>query len=93
MALLEETRQPSKLNLFADLGPVVQVAWFVLEAVLEKLELKVDLIGQLDKLVKPDCITGSNPSSYKSSRMLEKVKLGNRAKICIVRYRQHGLNM
>ncbi|KUJ20702.1 NAD(P)-binding protein [Mollisia scopiformis] len=79
-------RKPGTLNVFSDLGPAVQDAWFVLEAVPEKLEMKIDVMGQLDNLVKPDCIIGSNSSSFKSSKMLEKVKPENRARICNVHY-------
>jgi 3-hydroxyacyl-CoA dehydrogenase len=79
-------RKPGKLNVFADLGPAVEDAWFVLEAVPEKLQMKIDIMGELDKLVTPDCIIGSNSSSFKSSKMLEKVKPESRDRICNVHY-------
>jgi 3-hydroxyacyl-CoA dehydrogenase len=84
--LTNSKREPGKLNVFADLEPAVKDAWFVLEAVPEKLQMKIDVMGELDKLVNPSCIIGSNSSSFKSSRMLEKVEPEHRARICSVHY-------
>lgn len=84
--LTKDARSPGTLEMFSDLGPAVQNAWFVLEAVPEKLSLKIDVMEELDKLVSPDCIIGSNSSSYKSSKMLEKVRPETRARICNVHY-------
>ncbi|KAJ5493219.1 hypothetical protein N7539_001965 [Penicillium diatomitis] len=52
----------------------IESAWMVIEAVPEILELKIDLIGQLDHLAPPDCIIASNSSSLRSSQMLVNTK-------------------
>lgn len=64
---------PGKAVAFADLEPTVKDAWTVIEAVPEKLQIKIDTFGELSKLTKDDCLLASNSSSYKSSEMLEKV--------------------
>ncbi|KAL9082521.1 MAG: hypothetical protein Q9165_008870 [Trypethelium subeluteriae] len=79
-------RDPRNLKAFADLGDAVKDAWFVLEAVPEKLQMKIDVMGELDRLVSPHCIIASNSSSFKSSKMLEKVKPESRGRICNVHY-------
>lgn len=52
----------------------VKDAWMVIEAVPEILDLKVKMFGELDKLVKEDCILATNSSSYRSSQMLNEVQ-------------------
>lgn len=58
---------------FTDLEDAVRDAWLVIEAIPEKLDLKTDTFGHLDRLTPADCIFGTNSSSYKSSLMLDKV--------------------
>jgi 3-hydroxyacyl-CoA dehydrogenase len=84
--LTDGNRTPGKLNVFADLAPTVKNAWFVLEAIPEKLNLKIDIMGELDNLVTSDCIIASNSSSFKSSKMLDKVEIENRHRICNIHY-------
>lgn len=55
-------------------------AWMVIEAIPERLELKIPLFGELDSITRPDCILATNSSSYKSSEMIEKVK--NTYRVC-----------
>jgi 3-hydroxyacyl-CoA dehydrogenase len=55
-------------------------AWMVIEAIPERLEIKIPLFEELDKVTKPDCILASNSSSYKSSEMIVKVK--NTYRVC-----------
>lgn len=62
-----------KIDATADMKKAVSEAWLVIEAVPEKLQLKIDTLAELDKLTRPDCILTSNSSSYKTSEMLEKV--------------------
>lgn len=58
----------------ATLAEAVGTAWMVIEAIPERLELKIPLFEELDNLTQPDCILASNSSSYKSSEMIERVK-------------------
>ncbi|KAJ5649231.1 Dehydrogenase multihelical [Penicillium longicatenatum] len=58
---------------FADIGPAVSNAWLVIEAVPEKLDLKIETLAEVDAKSPADCIIGSNSSSFKSSLMVAKV--------------------
>jgi 3-hydroxybutyryl-CoA dehydrogenase len=57
-----------------DLATAVRGAWLVIEAVPERLDLKVQLFGDLDRLADEDAILASNSSSYPSRRFLERVR-------------------
>ncbi len=59
----------SKLELKQDLQEAVSGADFVIEAVPEKIDLKVELYSQLDKLCKPETIFASNTSSLSITEM------------------------
>ena len=54
----------------------------VIEAVPEKLQLKIDTMAELDKKASPDALLVSNSSSYKSRLMLDKVSADRRQLIC-----------
>lgn len=58
---------------FTELEPAIGNSWLVIEAVPELLDLKIETFGEMDRLAPPDCILGSNSSSFKSSLLLEKV--------------------
>jgi 3-hydroxyacyl-CoA dehydrogenase len=64
----------------------VKDAWLVIEALPEKLDLKISMFGQLDKHAPHDCILGSNSSSYKSRLMLDKVDQSRRHRVCNIHY-------
>ncbi|KAF5858758.1 hypothetical protein ETB97_003812 [Aspergillus alliaceus] len=55
---------------FEGLDTAVKNAWFVVEAVPEKLNLKISTFGDLARKAPKDCIIGSNSSSFKSRLML-----------------------
>ncbi len=59
----------SKLELKQDLQEAVSGADFVIEAVPEKIDLKVEMYSQLDKLCKPETIFASNTSSLSITEM------------------------
>ena len=71
-ALMKAKRGP--MIAVTSLQEAVKDAWMVIEAVPEILDLKINLMGQLDELVKDDCILASNSSSYRSSQMLNHVQ-------------------
>lgn len=54
---------------------------YVIESVLEKMEVKQDLFEQLDKLCKPECILASNTSGLPLKGMMEKVSEARQAKM------------
>lgn len=64
-------KQPGEaVEAFENVQEAVRNAWLVIEAVPEKLELKIDTFAQLAAAAPVDCILASNSSSYKSSEML-----------------------
>lgn len=81
-----ENAKFGKIQAHTDLAPAVENAWFVIEAVPEKLQLKISTMGDLDRLAPADCILGSNSSSYKSSEMLEQVDPKRRNRVCNTHY-------
>lgn len=56
-----------------DLKAVVSGVWMVVEALPEKLPLKIDIIGKLDELTDVETVIASNSSSYSTRLMLEHV--------------------
>jgi 3-hydroxyacyl-CoA dehydrogenase len=64
----------------------VKNAWLVVEALPEKLDLKISMMGQLDQHAPHDCILASNSSSYKSRLMLDKVGADGRKRVCNMHY-------
>ena len=78
----EELR--SKLNLDAprlgtvqaveELAAAVRGAWMVIEAAPERLELKRELFGELDRLADPDAILASNSSCLPTSQFIGNVQ-------------------
>jgi 3-hydroxybutyryl-CoA dehydrogenase len=59
---------------FEDLAEAVQGAWMVIEAIPERVDLKREVLGQLDELAEPDAILASNSSSLPTSLLIDKVK-------------------
>lgn len=62
----------------ATLEDAVADAWLVIEALPEKLEIKTDIFGQLDRLAPADAILATNSSSFPSSQIVGEVKRKNR---------------
>ncbi|EAW12888.1 putative 3-hydroxyacyl-CoA dehydrogenase [Aspergillus clavatus NRRL 1] len=79
-------QQPGTVQTFENLKAAVDNAWLVIEAVPEKLQIKIDAFAELDALAPSDCILASNSSSYKSSEMLEKVAPATRPRILNMHY-------
>ncbi|RHZ62477.1 uncharacterized protein CDV56_108759 [Aspergillus thermomutatus] len=71
---------------FEKLEEAVSNAWLIIEAVPEKIQLKIDTFAELDRLAPADCILASNSSSYKSSEMLAKVSEPAKARILNMHY-------
>ncbi|KAL9620419.1 MAG: hypothetical protein Q9160_005004 [Pyrenula sp. 1 TL-2023] len=70
----------------------VENAWLVVEALPEKLPLKIKIMGQLDKHAPEDCIIGTNSSSYRSRLMLDEVDTSRRHRVCNIHYSMPHLN-
>ena len=58
----------------------------MIEAVPEKLSLKIDTFAELEKLAPKDAILVSNSSSYKTSEMLDKVSAETKKRIINTHY-------
>jgi 3-hydroxyacyl-CoA dehydrogenase/DNA-binding beta-propeller fold protein YncE len=70
----------------SSIDEAIKTAWLVIEALPEKLPLKIDIFGQLAQQAPEDCILASNSSSYKSRFMLDKVDQGSRHRVCNTHY-------
>lgn len=57
-----------------DLGAALADAWHVVEAIPERLDIKLDLFRQVDALAPVDAILATNSSSYPSSKLVGSVK-------------------
>jgi 3-hydroxyacyl-CoA dehydrogenase len=74
------------IKAFENLQEAVCNAWLTIEAVPEKLQLKIDTFAELDKFAPTDCILASNSSSYKSSEMLDQVLEQTKPRILNMHY-------
>jgi 3-hydroxyacyl-CoA dehydrogenase len=66
-----KTSQAGSYAAYPDIDTAVRDAWLVIEAVPERLPIKISTMGELDSKTPPDCIFGSNSSSFRSGLMLE----------------------
>ncbi|KAL1865753.1 hypothetical protein Plec18167_009295 [Paecilomyces lecythidis] len=77
---------PGIARAFDKIQDTVKDAWLVIEAIPEKINLKIDTFEELAAFSPRDCILASNSSSYKSSEMLEKVPAEAKARILNMHY-------
>src|SRR6266536_3952543 len=73
-AATEATRRLGAVEAVDDLARAVRGAWMVVEAVPENLDLKKEILGELDRLADADAILGSNSSSLPTSTFIDKVE-------------------
>lgn len=71
---------------YEDVESAVKDAWFVVEAVPEKLDLKISTFVELADKAPKDCILGSNSSSFKSRLMVEKLSDEDKKRVLNVHY-------
>jgi 3-hydroxyacyl-CoA dehydrogenase len=64
---------PGSFEAFEGMEDAVANAWLVIEAVPEKIGLKIATFAELEAIAAEDCILASNSSSYKSSEMISRV--------------------
>ncbi|KAK2774715.1 hypothetical protein FQN53_003522 [Emmonsiellopsis sp. PD_33] len=79
-------KQPGTVKAVEDLKEALENAWLVIEAVPEKIQLKIDTFAELEALAPADCILASNSSSYRSSEMLAKVSAAAKSRILNMHY-------
>lgn len=65
--------RPGSLELTGSLEEAVAEAWLVVESLPERLDVKVPVFGQLDRLAPADAILVTNSSSHPSSRVIGEV--------------------
>ncbi|KAE8371567.1 hypothetical protein BDV26DRAFT_298671 [Aspergillus bertholletiae] len=80
-ALTPSQRPAGTYRTFTEIPAAVSDAWLVVEAVPEKLALKISTFAEVDRNAPADCIIASNSSSYKSRLMLDEVKPERRERI------------
>ncbi|PYH75717.1 hypothetical protein BO82DRAFT_348797 [Aspergillus uvarum CBS 121591] len=68
-------------QVFTSLADAVRNAWLVIEAIPERLDLKIAIFAELDAHTPGDCILASNSSSFKSRLMIQKVQPARRARV------------
>ena len=66
--------QRGRVEVCDDLQEAVAGAWMVIEAMPERIDLKTEVFGDLDRHAEPDAILCSNSSSIPTSQMIGKVE-------------------
>ncbi|MFD5071904.1 3-hydroxyacyl-CoA dehydrogenase family protein [Streptomyces sp. NPDC058369] len=64
---------PGRVTVTGDLAEALADVWLVVEAVPERLDLKWEIFGQLDREAPADAILASNSSSYASREFINQV--------------------
>jgi 3-hydroxybutyryl-CoA dehydrogenase len=63
-----------RVDVADDLAGAVDGAWLVVESVPERVELKIDVFGELDRAAAPDAVLATNSSSLPSRLVIDKVE-------------------
>ncbi|GAA3487498.1 MULTISPECIES: 3-hydroxyacyl-CoA dehydrogenase family protein [Streptomyces] len=66
--------KPGRVTVTDDMAEALLDAWLVVEAVPERLDLKKEVFGELDRASRPDTILASNSSSYATSEFIDRVE-------------------
>ncbi|PEF35800.1 3-hydroxybutyryl-CoA dehydrogenase [Bacillus sp. AFS094228] len=79
-ALTDREKQGALANITysVDLEGAVRDADFIIEAIPEVIELKLNLYQQLEEIIKPDAIVASNTSTFPISQLTEKASFAER---------------
>ena len=79
-AVLEQvgSTTPGTVEFTDGMAEAVGDAWLVVESLQERLDIKIPVFGQLDRLAPKDAILATNSSSHPSSRMIEEVGVPER---------------
>lgn len=87
------SQRTGSIQVFDPLGPAIADAWLVIEAVPEKIQLKISTFAMLEKLAPTDAILATNSSSYKSSEMIGEVTASTKRRILNIHYYMPPKNM
>ncbi|MGE1103202.1 3-hydroxyacyl-CoA dehydrogenase family protein [Peribacillus simplex] len=79
-ALTGQEKQGALANITyrVDLEEAVRDADFIIEAIPEVIELKLNLYQQMEEIIKPDAIVASNTSTFPISQLMEKASFADR---------------
>ncbi|MFE4813737.1 3-hydroxyacyl-CoA dehydrogenase family protein [Peribacillus simplex] len=79
-ALTDQEKQDALANITysVDLEGAVRDADFIIEAIPEVIELKLNLYQQMEGIIKPDAIVASNTSTFPISQLVEKASFADR---------------
>ncbi|MEV0263661.1 3-hydroxyacyl-CoA dehydrogenase family protein [Streptomyces sp. NPDC050617] len=69
-----EDGRPGQVTVTHDLAEALRDAWLVVEAIPERLDLKKEIFGELDRAALPDTILASNSSSYATGEFIDRVE-------------------
>ncbi|MFJ7362918.1 3-hydroxyacyl-CoA dehydrogenase family protein [Peribacillus frigoritolerans] len=75
---LEKQGALANITYSVDLEGAVRDADFIIEAIPEVIELKINLYQQLEEMIKPDAIVASNTSTFPISQLMEKASFADR---------------
>ncbi|MDV7767283.1 3-hydroxyacyl-CoA dehydrogenase family protein [Peribacillus sp. CSMR9] len=78
--LTDEEKQAALANITysVDLKGAVRDADFIIEAIPEVIELKLNLYEQMEEMIKPDAIVASNTSTFPISQLMGKASFADR---------------
>ena len=78
--LTDQEKQGALANITysVDLEGAVRDADFIIEAIPEVLELKLNLYQQMEEIIKPNAIVASNTSTFPISQLMEKASFADR---------------
>ncbi|KAE8445880.1 hypothetical protein EG329_012804 [Mollisiaceae sp. DMI_Dod_QoI] len=65
---------PGHVHFSTSLLDAVSNSWLIIECIPEDLELKISMLGRLDRAVPADAIIATNSSSFKSRELVTEVK-------------------
>ncbi|KAM0354840.1 hypothetical protein ACHAPU_000668 [Fusarium lateritium] len=86
MSQYSDSTTRGSVTALQDLSTAVAKAWLVIEAVPEKLPLKISTFADLEKLTSEDTILCSNSSSYKSREMVGDLNPDTRRRVLNMHY-------
>ncbi|WP_458354524.1 3-hydroxyacyl-CoA dehydrogenase family protein [Peribacillus frigoritolerans] len=75
---LEKQGALANITYSVDLEGAVRDADFIIEAIPEVIELKINLYQQLEEMIKPDAIVASNTSTFPISQLMEEASFADR---------------
>jgi 3-hydroxybutyryl-CoA dehydrogenase len=67
-------QRTGRVEVAGDRAEAVEGAWLVIESVPERVDIKTDVFGELDRVAAPDAILATNSSSLPSRLIIDKVK-------------------